>query len=239
MFRSKAALVLGWVWVAFAAANAVDLVVRYSGPSSLAAGAVLAVLTALVFVTCIRPAVVLTDEGVLVRNPLRDAFVPWTAVDDVAVSHAITITSGDAAVRCWTPQTTARERAAAVRRGRSGPEGGGPAAEPARSRGEQAAAEALAGRTHADWAAEQIRRRAEAARPRAGTGGTGGTGAGAGSGAAGTGEGPATIGTGAGLGPGATAGTGGGPGMMRITWAPGALVALGVALALVVAAFLA
>ncbi|GAT66573.1 membrane protein [Planomonospora sphaerica] len=231
VFRSKAALVLGWVWVAFAAANAADLVVRYSGPSSLDAGAVLAVLTALVFVTCIRPAVVLTDEGVLVRNPLRDAFVPWPAVHGVAVSHAITITSGDAAVRCWTPQTTARERAAAVRRGRSGAEGGGPAAEPARSRGEQAAAEALAGRTHADWAAEQIRRRAEAARPRAGTGGTG----------AEAGEGSATIESGAGAeagaGPGA-AGTGEGPATMRITWAPGALAVLGVALALVVAAFL-
>ncbi|GGL05101.1 PH domain-containing protein [Planomonospora parontospora] len=215
VFRSKAALVLGWVWVVFAAANAADLVVRYSGPPSLAAGAVLAVLTALVFVTCIRPAVVLTDEGVLVRNPLRDAFVPWAAVDGVAVSHGITITSGDAAVRCWTPQTTARERAAAVRRGRSGSDGGALATEPARSRGEQAAAEALAGRTHADWVAEQIRRRAEAARPRAGAGGTGTGGTGAGAGA---GEGPATV---------------------RITWAPGALAALGVALALVVAAFLA
>ncbi|MBG0813464.1 PH domain-containing protein [Planomonospora sp. ID82291] len=223
VFRSKAALILGWVWVAFAALNAVDLVVRYSGPPSLAAGAVLAVLTALVFVTCIRPAVVLTDGGVLVRNPLRDAFVPWTAVDGVAVGHAIAITSGDAVVRCWTPQTTARERAAAVRRGRSGSEGGGPATEPVRSRGEQAAAEALAGRTHADWAAEQIRRRAEAARPRTGAGATE---AGAGAGA-----------TEAGAGAGATE-AGAGPAVLRITWAPSALVVLGAALALVVAAFL-
>jgi hypothetical protein len=224
VFRSKAALVLGWVWVVFAAVNAADLVIRYSGPSSLAAGAVLAVLTALVFVTCIRPAVVLTDEGVLVRNPLRDAFVPWTAVDGVAVSHAITITSGDAVVRCWTPQTTARERAAAVRRGRSGAEGG-LATEPARSRGEQAAAEALAGRTHADWAAEQIKRRAEAARAQAGTGGAE-TGSGTGAGSAG-----ATGGTGTGS---ATGSAG-----MRVAWAPSALIALGAALALVVAAFLA
>ncbi|MFC4057919.1 PH domain-containing protein [Planomonospora corallina] len=172
VFRSKTAVVLGWVWMVFAALNAVDLIVRYTGPASLAAAAVLGVLTAMVFVTCLRPAVVLGEEGVLVRNPLRTVSVPWAGVDDVTVAHAITITSGGDVVRCWTPQTTARERAAALRRGGPGSGGGGrgPAGEPGRSRAEQAAAEALAGRTHADWVAEQIRERAEAARRSEGPG---------------------------------------------------------------------
>ncbi|MEU8385808.1 PH domain-containing protein, partial [Streptosporangium sp. NPDC048865] len=166
VFRSTLATVVGWVWMAFAAFNAVDLVVRYSGRSSMVAAAVLGVLTAVVFVTCLRPAVVLSEEGVHVRNPLRNAFVPWSRVDEVTVSHSITITSGDENVRCWVPQASARERAAAVRRGRpaTAPVRGRSRTEPVRSKGEQAAAEALAGRTHADWVAEQITERAETVR---------------------------------------------------------------------------
>ncbi|GAA3131895.1 PH domain-containing protein [Streptosporangium carneum] len=164
VFRSKAAQVLGWIWMAFAAFNAVDLIVRYNGPSSMAAAAVLAVLTALVFITCLRPAVVLTGEGVLVRNPLRNVFVPWRLVDEVTVSHTITITSGGRVVRCWTPQTSGRERVAAMRRASPQSGKGRFKTEPARSKAEQAAAEALAGKTHADWVAEQITERAESAK---------------------------------------------------------------------------
>jgi hypothetical protein len=207
VFRSKLALILGWLWMVFAALNAVDLVVRYSGPSSLVAAAVLGALTALVFITCLRPAVILTEDGVLVRNPLRNVFIPWTGVDGVTVSHTIAISSGDRMIRCWTPQTTGRERAAATRRGQSAS-----TAEPVRTKGEQAAAEAMAGKTHADWVAEQITERAEAARrSQAGS-------AAAGSAAAGS---PAAGSTAA-----------------RIGWAPSALAALGVALALIVTAVL-
>lgn len=158
VFRSKAALILGWLWLVFAAFNAVDLAVRYSGRPSMIAAAVLAVLTAVVFVTCLRPAVVLGEAGLLVRNPLRNTFVPWRRVGEVTVSHAITIDSGGRSVRCWAPHTSGRERAAALRAGNRR------RTEPARSKGEQAAAEALAGRTHADWVAEQITERAASAR---------------------------------------------------------------------------
>ncbi len=164
VFRSKTALVLGWIWMAFAAFNAVDLTVHYGGSSSMTAAAVLAVLTALVFVTCLRPATVLTEEGVLVRNPIRNTFVPWRLVDGVTVSHSIVITSQGRSVRCWTPQTSGRERAAAMRRGSPPSTRGRLRTEPVRSKAEQAAAEALAGKTHADWVAEQITERAEAAR---------------------------------------------------------------------------
>ncbi|GGS82061.1 hypothetical protein GCM10010156_46000 [Planobispora rosea] len=223
VFRSKFALILGWVWVAFAAFNAVDLVVRYSGPPSLVAAAVLGVLTAVVVVTCLRPAIVLTEEGVLVRNPFRNVSVPWTAVDDVTVSHAITISSGGRAVRCWTPQTTSRERASAVRRAQRPASARGLATEPVRTAAEQAAAEALAGRTHTDWVAEQITERAEAAKRAArGPGRASGT--------------PADAGAVPGSGPGSGPGVAPGPGAMRVTWAPLALAVLGAAIALVVAA---
>jgi hypothetical protein len=164
VFRSKTAWVLGWVWVVFAAFNAVDLVAHGTIPSALVAGAVLGVLTAAVFVGCLRPCVLARELGILVRNPLRNVFVPWKAVDGIHVSHAIIIESGDENVRCWTPQATARERAKAVRRGTprlAGKSGRYPSTQPQVSKAEQAAAEAMAGRTHADWVAQQLTETAE------------------------------------------------------------------------------
>ncbi|WP_344975763.1 PH domain-containing protein [Streptosporangium fragile] len=226
VFRSTTAMVVGWIWMAFAAFNAVDLAVRYNGQASMIAAAVLGVLTTLVFVACLRPAVILTEEGVLVRNPLRNAFLPWREVEGATVSHSITITAGGRTVRCWAPQTSARERAAAARRGAAAPQRGRFRTEPVRSRGEQAAAEALAGKTHADWVAEQITERAEAARrltrhAEAGAPAVSGTDTSAVSGT----DTPAASETGGG-----TAG---------ISWSPSALAALAAAAVLVVAAFLA
>lgn len=246
VFRSTFAMIVGWVWMAFAAFNVVDLAVRYSGQTSMVAAAVLGVLTALVFVTCLRPAVILSEEGVLVRNPLRNAFVAWRDVDEVTVSHSITIISGDERVRCWVPQASARERAAAARRGRStsAPARGRFRTEPVRSKGEQAAAEALAGKTHADWVAGQITERAEAARRAAAVAGTSkATGASAATGtpvvpgtSAATGAEP-EAGTAAGTATGT--GTGAVTGALKVTWSPSALAAFAVAALLVVAAFLA
>ncbi|MFC4586618.1 hypothetical protein [Sphaerisporangium corydalis] len=164
VFRSKTAWVLGWVWMAFAAFNAVDLVTHGTIPSALVAGAVLAVLTAAVFVGCLRPAILPREDGILVRNPLRNVMVPWKAVDGIHVSHSIIIESGDETVRCWAPQSSARERAKAVRRGApSVPAKSGryPTTQPQVSKAEQAAAQAMAGRTHADWVAQQLTETAE------------------------------------------------------------------------------
>ncbi|MFI6453966.1 hypothetical protein ACIBF6_20685 [Streptosporangium amethystogenes] len=223
VFRSNFAMIVGWLWMVFAAGNAVDLVLRYNGRLSMVAAAVLAVLTALVFVTCLRPMIVMSEEGVLVRNPLRNAFVPWSGVDEVTVSHSITITSGGRRVRCWAPQTSARERAAAARKGKPVLARGRFRTEPVRSKAEQAAAEAMAGKTHADWVAEQITERAKTARRAASAAGTPRSDAPVPEAEAGV-----TSGT----------GTASETGALRMSWAPSALAAVAVAALLVVAAFL-
>ncbi|MEU6425862.1 PH domain-containing protein [Microbispora sp. NPDC046973] len=148
VFRSKAAWIFGWAWMLFAAWNVWDLTAHGHMPSALIAGAVLGVITALVFVMALRPAVVVEEGGVRVRNVLRNAYVPWSGVDDVSVTNAIVIESGDTTVRCWTPQATARERVRAA----------GRAAKAAKSanKAERAAAEAVGARTHADWVADQL-----------------------------------------------------------------------------------
>ncbi|WP_188191098.1 hypothetical protein [Nonomuraea sp. SYSU D8015] len=169
VYRSKTAYVMAWVWLAFVAFNVWDLVSKYNGKPSLVALAVLGVLSALVYIVALRPATVFTERELVARNPLRTTYVPWAAVDDVTVSHAIGVHHGeDRVLRMWTPMSTARERAKAQRRGMPRPQRGRLSAEPVLSKGEQAAAEALAGKTHADWVGEQIRERAESARRRQG-----------------------------------------------------------------------
>lgn len=161
VFRSKGAFVLGWIWLVFAALNAVDLIARGRLPSSLIAAAVLGVLTAVIYITCLRPGIHLREDGVLVRNPLRDAFIPWGALGDVRVTHAINLESGGRTIRSWTPQVSNREFLRAAR-GRTAPEPGS-----GRAPRDPATAEALAGRTHAHWVAEQIVEESVRARGRA------------------------------------------------------------------------
>lgn len=167
-YRSRATFVLGWVWLAFVALNVYDLIARYTGKASLVALAVLAVLTAFVYAVSLRPATVFTEGGLVGRNPFRTTVVPWAAIDDVSVSHAISVHHGDEGrLRLWTPMSSARERAKAQRRRGAPPARGGRfPTEPTLPKGEQAALEAFAGKTHADWVGEQIRERAEAARLR-------------------------------------------------------------------------
>ncbi|GAA3527538.1 hypothetical protein GCM10022419_002890 [Nonomuraea rosea] len=167
-YRAKTGFVLGWVWLAFVAFNVWDLIAHYNGKPSLVALAVLGALTALVYVIALRPATVFTEAGLVGRNPFRTTFVPWASVEDVTVSHSINVHhSGEQELRLWTPMSSARERARAQRRGMPKQERRGRfSAEPTLSRGEQAAAEAFAGKTHADWVGDQIRERSESARRR-------------------------------------------------------------------------
>lgn len=168
VFRAKTAYVFGWGWLVFVAAASADLIVRYNGKPSLVALAVLGALSAAVYVVALRPATVLTEDGLLGRNPLRTTFVPWAAVEDTTVSYSINVSYGDGErmLRLWSPMASARERARAQRRGRPAPQRGRFRTEPVLTKAEQAAADALAGKTHADWVAEQITERAEAARLR-------------------------------------------------------------------------
>ncbi|SDQ86610.1 PH domain-containing protein [Thermostaphylospora chromogena] len=232
VFRSRAGFVMGWIWVVFAAVMAVDLVVRYNGPPSLVAGAVLAVLTVLIFLTSMRPATVLLEDGVLVRNPFRDTFVPWTAVDDVRVSYSILIEYGDRSVRCWAPQASARERAQAARRATGSPRRSRFFTEPEPSRAEKAALETVAGRTHADFVAGQISERAESAKRAAKANRRPANSAARRNGEAAAGSTGAAE-TSAVSGPEPAAST---APAARTTWSPAALAASAAALALVVAA---
>ncbi|WP_061299693.1 PH domain-containing protein [Herbidospora cretacea] len=157
-FRSKTAWFFGWAWLVFVVINTVDLIVRGTLPSALVVGAFLGLVTWMTYFLALRPATITEAGGVRVRNPFRTAYLPWASIDEVTVTGAITITAGELTVRCWTPMPTARERAKSLRtQDRQVRRGRYPTSQPTLTKGEQAAREAMAGRTHADWVADQIR----------------------------------------------------------------------------------
>jgi hypothetical protein len=118
VFRSTPSFVLAWVWMAFAAANMVDLAVRGRDIASVVAAAALLFGAGVAYVIGLRPRVVAAADGIRLHNPLQDVRVPWPAVDKIDTTDAIQIHSGDRKFRVWAMQASPRQRARAEARAR-------------------------------------------------------------------------------------------------------------------------
>lgn len=154
-FTSTPARVLGWILIAVAVANFVDLGIRGRDHASLIAAAALLLGCGIVYVLCLRPGVVAADDAVHMRNPLRDVRVPWGALETVDVTDSLRLHTGRRKYRSWALHESSRARARARMR------------RPRTDLPDQVA-EAVAGRTHAEYVAEQLREMsAERARDRA------------------------------------------------------------------------
>ena len=143
-FGSTPSRVLGWILLAVAAANFVDLAIRGRDHASLVAAAALLLGCGVVYVLCLRPGLVAGDDAVVMRNPLRDVRVPWAALDTVDVTDALRLHTGGRKHRSWALQESSRARAKARMR-------------KPRADLPDRVAEAVAGRTHAEYVAEQLR----------------------------------------------------------------------------------
>jgi hypothetical protein len=89
--------------VLFAIANLIDLAVQGRDHLSLVAAAILVLITGVAYDTAQRPRVVAADDGITVRNPLRDHHIPWPGVARVDVSDLLRI-------HCRPPGPTAAEQ---------------------------------------------------------------------------------------------------------------------------------
>ena len=90
-YRSPLALLVWWVWLAFAVANLIDIAVQGRDRLSLEAAAALVLVTGIMYVGALRPRVIATARGIVVRNPLRDHRVPWTSVSSVDVRDLLRV----------------------------------------------------------------------------------------------------------------------------------------------------
>jgi Bacterial PH domain len=153
-FRSTAAYVGGWAFMVFAALNLLDLALRGRDVVSVVATAALLFGCGLAYVIGLRPRILGSDDGVLLVNPLRDVRLPWSSVEKIESTDALTVayTAADGTrrtARSWVFQSSRRARVRADLR---------------------AGSSSLArGRTPAGFAAEQL----TAARPASASAGTG------------------------------------------------------------------
>ncbi|HXA58073.1 MAG TPA: PH domain-containing protein [Streptosporangiaceae bacterium] len=153
-FRSTAANVCGWAFMVFAALNLLDLALHGRDVASVVATAALLFGCGLAYVIGLRPRILGSDDGVLLVNPLRDVRLPWSSVEKIESTDALTVayTAADGTrrtARSWVFQSSPRARARADLR---------------------AGSSSLArGRTPAGFAAEQL----TAARPASASAGTG------------------------------------------------------------------
>jgi Bacterial PH domain len=141
VYRLGTPVVLWWVWVAFAAANIIDLAVqRTQGHTELVIDAIVLLVTGFAYALALRPRVIADQAGVTVMNPFRDHYVPWAVIqavdtgDWVKVHHTrdgSAVTAIDVpgkAIECWALYLSARTKRKEARpgppRARSGLFGG-------------------------------------------------------------------------------------------------------------------
>lgn len=159
-FRSTAARVGAWTWLVFAALNFIDIAVRGRNLAAVVAAAVLLTGCGLAYVFGLRPRITANEQGIKLRNPLRDIEAPWTAVQKLEAHDAVMLTYTDAAqaertARAWVLQSTPRARAREERRARREQRNLPPGV-----------AEQVAGRTPTEFAVQQLNELSDRNRPK-------------------------------------------------------------------------
>ncbi|MFD0685454.1 PH domain-containing protein [Actinomadura fibrosa] len=165
--RSTGGRIAAYAWLAFAVLNLADLAFGVTGRRhytlTTATIAVLLLLgCGIAYVIGLRPAILGDEQGVTVRNPLRDVRAPWRAVREVQGTHALTVRFAgpggtELKTRAWVHQTSPRAQAKAEARAR-------------RDEGAKVPGAALKGRTPAAYAAQQLNEIRDRQRSRARSG---------------------------------------------------------------------
>jgi hypothetical protein len=100
-FRPRLAPVMAVVWYCISAFGGYDLVRRGHGREIPIGLAVLALITVVVYAIAQRPAVVAGPSGVLLRNVLRDVWLPWHAVKKIESRWSLSLKTEDKSYGSW------------------------------------------------------------------------------------------------------------------------------------------
>lgn len=109
--KARVGWVLGWVWMAFAALNVIDILRHEWSRSSAHAGSVLLLVSGIVWVIALRPRLRADADRVLLRNPLRDIEIPWGAVTEIESRDTVRVTTEDRRYHSWVGHVPHRRRA--------------------------------------------------------------------------------------------------------------------------------
>jgi hypothetical protein len=100
-FRPRVAPFMAVAWYTIAAFAAWDLVRRGDGRAVPIGLASLALVTIIVYAIAQRPAVVANSRGVLLRNVVRDVWLPWYLVKAIETKWSLTFHTEDATYGSW------------------------------------------------------------------------------------------------------------------------------------------
>jgi hypothetical protein len=122
VFRSVGAAVVWWIWVLFAAGNLIDLAVQGRDHLSLVAAFILVFATGIMYITALRPRIVLDDDGLTITNPFRAHRVGWATVAGADPTDLLRVRcewpQGRRAIYCWAVHSSRRRQVAAEMRAR-------------------------------------------------------------------------------------------------------------------------
>lgn len=91
VYRPAPAVVLWWLWAAFAVANLIDIGVQGHGRTAAVVATVIVLITGVMYACALRPRVVADSAGITIVNPLRDHRIPWSAVSAVDVGETLQV----------------------------------------------------------------------------------------------------------------------------------------------------
>jgi hypothetical protein len=99
-FRSTGAMVFGGITVAGALTLAVLAAVHPDAGAPDWVSATLVLFAVVVYVAQVRPAVVLDESELVLRNMLETVHLPWSALGEVRIRQFLTIKVGDREFNC-------------------------------------------------------------------------------------------------------------------------------------------
>lgn len=118
-YRQRSPQAMAWVFIAVAAFLVYSLALSWSRDPAPLFAAWIALGLAVVWSVFLRPAVALDQEGVTLRNILRDVHIPWPRVTDVEARWNVQVFVEDRAYTAWAISSQAH-RPAGMRPGFSG-----------------------------------------------------------------------------------------------------------------------
>ena len=100
-FRSRVAPMMAVAWYLLAALGAWDLIRRGEGREVPIGLVILALVTIVVYAIASRPAVIAGPSGVLLRNVLRDVWLPWHDVKSIEAKWSLSVATQDRTFGSW------------------------------------------------------------------------------------------------------------------------------------------
>jgi len=116
VFRRVTPLALWWIWVAFLIFNIIQVIVPDHDYFAAEFGVGLLAVTGIAYAAALRPRVIADDDGLLVKNPVRDHQIRWGAVKGVYLGDSVELSCArahprkDKTIYCWALYSGRRSR---------------------------------------------------------------------------------------------------------------------------------